>query len=135
MPRAFSAGNIRAGLIRSLAVGLVTLGATAASCDYWALSINGGVGFVAISVSGDGVPPGGSGGYRIRVRQDGVPDQVVTVAPGHELRIEAKGTGAVEVTLLVPDGCRVGSPNPQRVVPATDRTVQASFALACAGAA
>jgi hypothetical protein len=60
---------------------------------------------------------------------------VVEVPPGRELRLEATGTGEVELTLLVPAGCRATSPNPQRLVPTPDRAVHAGFMLACDGAA
>jgi hypothetical protein len=132
MPRTLSTGTTRL-----ITIGLVAAGAalvTAASCDYWALSVNGGTGLVFIAVGGDGTGAGATGGYRVRVRQDGVADRVVAVPAGRELELQATGTGPVELMLVTPTGCRVTSPNPLRLVPATDHAVHASFALACTAA-
>lgn len=104
----------------------------AAACDYMALSFDGSLGLVVITVS-DGHPQS-PGGYRIRTRQAGAPERIVAVAPGKDLEIQTAGAEPIELTLLAPPDCRVVGPNPQLVTPASGHTVQASFQIECGSA-
>jgi hypothetical protein len=103
------------------------LGAT--GCDVVALSFDGSRGLVVVLIEeGDGLP---SGGYRVRVHQDGWSDRTVTVAADGELHLAVAPDVPVQLTLLPPAGCRTVSPNPQTIHPDADATVQVRFALDC----
>ena len=101
----------------------------AAACDYMALSFDGSLGLVVITVSDD--YRRSPGGYRIRTRQVGAPERIVVVAPGKDLEIQTAGTEPIELTLLPPPDCRVVGRNPQIVTPASGHAVQASFQIEC----
>jgi len=119
--------------IRRIMVALGLAGTAAlAGCDSWALSFDGSSGLVVVIVSGDDPAP--SGGYRIRTRQAGQPDRIVTVEPGRELRLDAPTADPIELTLLPPEGCRALGANPRTVTPAPDAVVRASFELECGAA-
>ena len=100
----------------------------ASGCDLVALSFDGSTGLVVVVVS-DGDGP--SRRYRVRASQTGHPDQTVEITPGRELRLPVIGSEPVELTLLLPDGCRATSANPQVVTPSADSQVRATFAAVC----
>lgn len=102
---------------------------TLAGCDVVALSFDGSRGLVVVLIEdGSGFP---SGGYRVRVRQEGRSDRIAAIAAGSELRLAVAPDEPVELTLLLPAECRTTSPNPRTVQPDADATVQVSFALDC----
>lgn len=100
----------------------------AGGCDVVALSFDGSSGLVVIVVSDDDGP---SRRYRVRARQEGHADRTVDVIAGRELRLPVTGSEPVELTLLVPTGCRATTPNPQTVVPSGAPDVRATFAAEC----
>ena len=128
-------GSVEPGFVerhlRRLALSaLVPLAAVA--CDYMALSFDGSMGLVVITISDDGYPA--PGGYRIRTRQAGVADRVVLVPTGGKLEIESTSSEPMELTLLEPLGCRVLGPNPQFVTPTGGQPVRAGFTIECPAA-
>lgn len=102
---------------------------TVAGCDVVALSFDGSRGLVVVLIEDGSSFP--SGGYRVRVHQDGRSDRIATIGTGSELRLAVAPDQPVELTLLPPAGCRTTSPNPRTVEPDADSTVQVSFALDC----
>ena len=97
-------------------------------CDVVSLSFDGSAGLVVVVVSDREGP---SRRYRVRARQDGHPDRTVEVTPGRELRLAVTGAEPIELTLLLPSGCRATTPNPQTVIPDRDSNVRASFGADC----
>jgi hypothetical protein len=98
-------------------------------CDQWALSF-GGNGLVFVGVIGDnqGLP----GRYRVRIRQaDAV--RVLEVPASGQLDLSDFDDGPVELTLLLPEGCRASSPNPRTLMVSGDQPVSASFHVRCGG--
>jgi hypothetical protein len=114
-------------IARQLAAGSI-IGLGIAGCDVVAVSFDGSSGLVVVLVSGG---DGTSRDYRVRARQEGHPDRTVLVTPGHELRLTVMGDVPVELTLLLPSGCRATTPNPQIVVPAASPDIRASFDVRC----
>ena len=112
-----------------LAGAAVVLAAAGCDLDLVALSFDGSSGLVVVVISDDGSGP--SRRYRVRARQDGHADRTVDVVPGRELRLPVTGTEPVELTLLLPDGCRATTPNPQVVAPAGAAHVHATFSAEC----
>lgn len=121
--------------IRNAARRCIALVATAvlASCEIVSLSFDGSNGLIVVVVSDGGTA--WPGGYRIRTRQAGAADRIVAAAPGRELSLAVASTEPVELTLLLPTGCRTTSPNPLIVAPSGDSAARASFAVDCAAAA
>ena len=114
------ASSIQAGLALA---GLLTLTA----CDQWALLI-GGNGLVFVAVIGDNQSLPGR--YRVRARQaDAV--RVVEIPASGQLDLSGFDTGPLELTLVVPDGCRVTSPNPRTLMVSGDQPVNAAFEVRC----
>jgi hypothetical protein len=109
-----------------LAGAAVVLAAAGCDLDLVALSFDGSSGLVVVVISDDG-----SRRYRVRARQEGHADRTVDVVPGRELRLPVTGTEPVELTLLLPDGCRATTPNPQVVAPAGAAHVHATFSAEC----
>ena len=107
---------------------LAAISFAAAGCDLVALSFDGSSGLVVVVVS-DGDGP--SRRYRVRASQDGQPDRTIEVTPGRELRLPVTRSEPVQLTLLLPDGCRATSENPQVVTPSADAQVRATFAAEC----
>lgn len=115
------------GCERFLCAGLALAGPLAA-CDQWALSV-GGNGLMFIGVIGDNhhFP----GRFRVRALEaDGATRILDLPAAGH-LRLSGLTAGEVELTLLVPPGCRVAGPNPQTLLVASDQPVDVAFEVHC----
>jgi len=113
-----TSASIRAGLALA---GLLTFTA----CDRWALSV-GGNGLIFIGVSGDPNP----GRFRVRARQaEGT--RLLAVPASGQLSLGGLAPGEVELTLLLPPGCRVSSANPQTLMVSADQTNRAAFAVRC----
>src|SRR3954447_7377043 len=105
----------------ALAVGGLLL----AGCDQWALSV-GGNGLVFIGVTGDDHP----GRFRVRARQaEGT--RLLDVPASGELNLSGLAPGAVELTLLLPPGCRVAGANPQTLTIIPDQAARAAFDVRC----
>jgi hypothetical protein len=110
--------SVRAGLALA---GLLTLMA----CDQWALSV-GGNGLVFVGVTSDDHP----GRFRLRARQaEGT--RLLDVPVSGQLNLSGLAPGVVELTLLLPSGCRVAGANPQTLVVSADQATRAAFDVRC----
>lgn len=119
-------GNLQKALLWAL------LPLAVAACDYMALSFDGSMGLVVITVSDDDYRS--PHGYRIRARQAGTPDRIVLIPAGGNLEIEATGPESIELTLFEPPDCRVIGRNPLLVTPTPGQPVRAGFTVECAAA-
>jgi hypothetical protein len=99
------------------------------ACDQWALSI-GGNGLVFVAVIGDNQGPPGR--YRVRTRQAGAV-RVLEVPASGQLDLSGFDAGPIELTLLLPEGCRVSGPNPRTLMVSGDQPVSAAFDVRCGG--
>src|SRR5919204_4961039 len=73
-------------------------------CDEWHLSINSD-GLIFISVAGDGIESRDR--FRVRVRNDEGGVRTLELPPSGQLTVTAEADRIVQLTLLVPEGCRV----------------------------
>jgi hypothetical protein len=113
--------NVRSRWPAALAVGGLLL----AGCDQWALSI-GGNGVLFIGVLGDDHP----GRFRLRTRQaEGT--RLLEVPASGQLNLTGLVPGAVELTLLLPSGCRVAGANPQTLMVSPDQASRVAFDVHC----
>jgi hypothetical protein len=114
--------NLRSRLPAALALGgLLLIG-----CDQWALSINGN-GLLFIGVIGDNHP----GRFRVRARQAEGATRLLEVPASGQLNLSGLAAGAVELTLLLPPGCRVAGANPQTLMVSPDQAANATFDVRC----
>jgi hypothetical protein len=108
-----------------LRAALLLGGLLLAGCDQWALSV-GGNGLIFIGVTGDDHP----GRFRVRARQaDGT--RLLDMPASGELNLSGLAPGAVELTLLLPPGCRVAGANPQTLTITPDQPARAAFEVRC----
>ena len=129
-PRLKPQPTLMAPLRRAVLAALLPL--AAAACDYMALSFDGSMGLVVITISDDDHPS--PHGYRIRTRQAGAADRIVLVPAGGALEIEATSPEPMELTLFEPPDCRVIGRNPLLVTPTVGQPVRAGFTVECAAA-
>jgi hypothetical protein len=99
-----------------------------AGCDRWALSI-GGDGLLFIGVTGD--DPHQPGRFRVRTRETDGDTRILDVPASGQLSLSGLAAGTVELTLLLPSGCRVAGPNPQTLMVTPDRAANAAFDVRC----
>ena len=116
---------------RSLSETLLVLLCTVlvAGCEVVALSLDTGTGLIVVRFEGDG--PSRREPWRMRVRQAGQPERIVTAEPGEPVELTVPASGPAELTLLTPVGCRAIGANPRIVEPAADATVTARFTVRC----
>jgi len=119
---AASARMIRIRLALALA-GASSLGA----CEAWHLSINSD-GLVFVSIVSDGEP---RHRFRLRTRDPAGAVRVVDVPESGQVTLSGVGDGALELTLLPPDLCRVSGPNPQTVTVTSERELRLTFDATC----
>jgi hypothetical protein len=96
-----------------------------AGCDQWALSI-GGDGLLFIGVTGDDHP----GRFQLRARQAEATRLLDLPASG-QLNLSGLAPGPVELTLLLPPGCRVTGANPQTLMVNPDQAASVAFDVHC----
>jgi hypothetical protein len=99
-----------------------------AACDQWHLSINGD-GLVFISVIGDHGGPRDR--FRLRTRDAGGTTQIVDLPPTGQLTLTPVADGALELTLLAPEGCQVAEPNPQTLTVSAGQESRVAFDVRC----
>ncbi len=99
------------------------------ACDQWHLSINSD-GLVLISVVGDSGEP--REGFRVRSRDAGETIQILDVPASGQLTLTPVADGALQLTLLAPEGCQVGGPNPQTLIVSADHESSVAFDVRCA---
>ena len=98
------------------------------ACDQWHLSINSD-GLVFISVIGDGGEPRGR--FRVRTRDtDGTTRMLDVPASGH-LTLTAEADGALQLTLVAPESCRVAGPNPRTLTLSAGQEARVAFDVRC----
>jgi hypothetical protein len=97
-------------------------------CDRWALSI-GGDGLLFIGVVGDNYHQPGR--FRVRAREADGATRILDVPASGQLSLSGLAAGAVELTLLLPPGCRAASPNPQTLTVTPDQPANAAFDVLC----
>ena len=98
-----------------------------AACDQWHLSINSD-GLVFISVIGDGEP---GDRFRVRSRDAGGILRTVDVPPSGQLTLTPVADGALQLTLLAPEGCQVTGSNPRAVTVSAGQEVRVAFDVRC----
>ena len=97
-------------------------------CDRWALSI-GGDGLLFIGISGDDHHQPGR--FRVRTREVDGATRILDVPASGQLSLSGLPAGTVELTLLLPPGCRVAGPNPQTLMVTADQAANAAFDVRC----
>ena len=97
-------------------------------CDQWHLSINSD-GLIFISVAGDGIDTGDR--FRVRVRNDDGGVRTLELPASRQLTVAAEPDRTVQLTLLVPEGCRIDGINPQTVTATAARSNRVDFAVHC----
>lgn len=97
-------------------------------CDRWALSI-GGDGLLFIGVVGDSNHQPGR--FRVRAREADGATRIMDVPASGQLSLSGLPAGTVELTLLLPSGCRVAGPNPQTLMVTPDQPANAAFEVRC----
>jgi hypothetical protein len=98
-----------------------------AACDQWALRVNSD-GLLSIQIVSDGGRS--QGRFRVRARQaDG--SRVLDVPASGQLSLADLSPGKVELTLLLPAGCRVSGPNPRSMTLAPNDAVSVAFEVRC----
>jgi hypothetical protein len=97
------------------------------ACDQWALVINGD-GLLLVTVVGDG---NGQDRFRLRARQSDGSSRTMDVPASGNVTLGNLTGGQLELTLLAPEGCRVGSPNPRTLVVDADESVNVGFEVHC----
>ncbi|MGZ8391587.1 MAG: hypothetical protein ACXWWK_01970 [Gemmatimonadales bacterium] len=99
-----------------------------AACDQWHLSINSD-GLVFVSVIGEDVEPR----HRFRLRTRGADQAVRTldVPASGQLTVTAATDGPLELTLLMPEDCRVVGSNPRMLTVTAGREVRSAFGVRC----
>jgi hypothetical protein len=112
------------GFRLALALSLVQL----TGCDRWALSV-GGDGLLFVGVVGDDRHQ--SGRFRVRAREADGAIRILDVPASGQLSLSGLAAGTVELTLLLPPGCRVAGPNPQALIVTPDQAANAAFDVRC----
>lgn len=108
--------------------GLLFLGA----CDQWHLSINSD-GLVFISVIGDSeFRDRFRDRFRVRSRDAGGTIRTLDVPPSGKLTLTPVADGALQLTLLAPEGCQVAGPNPRALTVSAGQDVRVAFDVRCA---
>lgn len=98
------------------------------ACDQWHLSINSD-GLVFISVTGDGGEPRGR--FRVRTRDAGGTTRMLDVPASGQLTLPAETDGALQLTLLAPEGCQVAGLNPQTLLVSAGQEARVAFDVRC----
>jgi hypothetical protein len=98
-----------------------------AACDQWHLSINSD-GLVFISVIGDGEP---RGRFRLRTRDAGGTIRIMDVPASGQLTLTPVADGALQLTLLAPEGCQIAGPNPQTLSVSAGQESRVAFDVRC----
>jgi hypothetical protein len=111
-----------------LPAALVLASLLLAGCDRWALSI-GGDGLLFIGVVGDNNHRPGR--FRVRTRESDGATRILDVPASGQLSLSGLAAGTVELTLLLPTGCRVAGPNPQTLLVTADQAANAAFDVRC----
>jgi hypothetical protein len=114
--------------MRRFALGLALV-LHVAACGEWHLSINSN-GLVFVSVIGDGAEPRGR--FRLRTREADGTTRTLDVPASGQMTLTAMSGGELEVTLLMPEGCEVSGPNPQRLSVFAGQEERVSFEVRCA---
>jgi hypothetical protein len=99
-----------------------------AACEEWHLSVNSD-GLVFISIVGDGA---GRPGFRLRTRTGSGVVQTLAVPASGALGLTQVAGGELELTLLLPDRCRVDGPNPRTLTVHAGREIRLAFDVHCA---
>lgn len=97
-------------------------------CDEWHLSINSD-GLIFISVAGDGIESRDR--FRVRVRNDEGGVRILELPESRQLTMPEQPDRTVQLTLLVPEGCRVDGVNPQTVTATAATSERADFTVHC----
>lgn len=99
-----------------------------AACEEWHLSVNSN-GLVFISVVGDaGEPPHR---FRLRTRDAGGAVRILELPVSGHLTVTPVLNGALEITLLPPDGCRVTGENPRTLSVTAAQELRLAFDVRC----
>ena len=98
------------------------------ACDQWHLSVNSD-GLVFISVVGDGGEPRTR--FRLRTRDAAGTTRVLDVPASGQLTLTAQTDGALLLTLLAPESCRVAGPNPRTLIVSTGQEARVAFDVRC----
>ena len=99
------------------------------ACDEWHLSINSD-GLVFISIVDDGHELRDR--FRVRIRDDSGTTQMLPVPSSGELSLSPMADGALQLTLVTPEGCLVSSPNPRMVTVSAGEEIRVAFEVHCA---
>ena len=97
------------------------------ACDQWHLSIHSD-GLVFISVIGDGEP---RGRFRLRTRDAGGAIRIMDVPASGQLTLTPVADGALQLTLLAPEGCQIAGPNPQTLSVSAGQESRVAFDVHC----
>jgi hypothetical protein len=110
-----------------VALGLALL-LNVAACDQWFLAIDSN-GLVFVSIIGYGAEPRGQ--FRLRIRETGGTVRTLDVPASGQMTLTPVPDGELEVTLLMPEGCAVSGPNPQRLSVLSSQEERVSFEVRC----
>jgi hypothetical protein len=99
-----------------------------AACEQWHLSINRD-GLVLVSVFGHGAEPRGR--FRLRTREAGGSVRTLDLPVSGQMTLTPVADGELELTLLMPEGCAVSGPNPQRLSVLAGQEERVSFEVRC----
>jgi len=99
------------------------------TCQEWHLSINSD-GLVFISVIADGGDHRER--FRVRTRDAGGTIRILDVPASGQLTLRPATDGALELTLLTPEGCRVVGSNPRTLTVAAGQEIRSAFDVRCA---
>ena len=98
-------------------------------CEFVALSVDTGTGLIVVRLEDDRRDRRDP--YRMRIRQSGQPERMITARLETPVELTVPAASPVELTLFAPAGCSTLGPNPRTVEPAADATVTASFTVRC----
>ncbi len=99
-----------------------------ATCDQWYLAINSdGLIFVSV-ISYHGEP---RQGFRLRTRDAGGTIRIQDVPASGQLTLRPLADGALQLTLLAPEGCQVAGANPRTLTVSAGQEARVAFDVRC----
>ena len=119
-PASASLASVRVALTL---IGCLPLGA----CEAWHLSINSD-GLVFVSIIGDAEP---HDRFRLRTSDGGGAVRTFAMPKAGPLEFSPVSGGALELTLLPPDGCQVSGLNPRSFIVASGQELRLAFDVTC----
>jgi hypothetical protein len=100
-----------------------------AACDEWHLSINSD-GLVFISIVDDRNELRDR--FRVRIRDVSGTTRMLEVPSSGELSLSPTSDGALQLTLMTPEGCLVAGSNPRTVTVSAGEEIRVAFEVHCA---